>query len=86
MVRDPHYVYKILSEEHTVVWLGDGMCKGAYWHHRFLQNGKSVPLRLQRKEFSISFNAIDESMIKEMTTKPDYRDGRRESGKLVVKE
>ncbi len=32
----------------------------------------SVPLRLQRKGFSISiFNAIDESTIKEMTTKPD---------------
>jgi len=49
-------------------------------------NPSPVPLRLQRKGFSISFNAIDESMIKEMTTKPDYRDGRRESGKLVVKE
>ena len=31
-----------------------------------------VPLRVQRKGFSISiFNAIDESTIKEMTMKPD---------------
>lgn len=36
----PYYVYKTLSENHTVVWLGEGMCNGAYWHHRFLQNGK----------------------------------------------
>lgn len=36
----PHYVYKILSENHTVVWIGEGMCNGAYWHHRFLQNGR----------------------------------------------
>lgn len=36
----PHYVYKILSENHTVVWIGEGMCNGVYWHHRFLQNGR----------------------------------------------
>lgn len=32
------YVYKTLSENNTVVWIGEGMCNGAYWHHRFLQN------------------------------------------------
>lgn len=26
----PHYVYKILSENHTVVWIGEGMCNGIY--------------------------------------------------------
>lgn len=36
----PYYVYKTLSENHTVVWLGEGMCNGAYWHHRFLLNRK----------------------------------------------
>ena len=33
-------MYKTLSEKHMVVCLGEGMCNGAYWHHRFTQNKK----------------------------------------------
>ena len=30
-----HYIYKTLSERHSVVWIGKDLCMGALWHHRF---------------------------------------------------
>ena len=32
-----YHVYKVLSQKHTVEWIGKDITKGAYWHHRFLQ-------------------------------------------------
>lgn len=37
----PFYVFNTLSKNHTVVWIGENMTFGAYWHHKYLQRNKT---------------------------------------------